>query len=248
VVYWYGNLSDCYTTKYEETKEKGNDFYYFLNALKQCYGSYAYAYNSNTSVYNITLYNISTDFSSPMLERYSYLIPTGTSNEDERMSAFDWTVVAIFILIVIIGMMVLLRKVLCQRKKKTREFHSSTISRTSDLPANVIDAVENKTATAKIVDSEIELANGREASFWDHLFGRNGESLFCRDSFDIHSDSIYYRQEPASLTRPLPINYSEHDYNFLTRDDESPYAPYESPIPILMSTAKEIPVLPSTTK
>ncbi len=46
--------------------------------MKSCYGDYAYVYLSDTSVYNVTLGNLSsTKYSTPNLQRYVFVLPDG---------------------------------------------------------------------------------------------------------------------------------------------------------------------------
>lgn len=45
--------------------------------MKECYGDYAYVYLSDTSVYNVTLGNVSSTYSTPNLQRYVFALPDG---------------------------------------------------------------------------------------------------------------------------------------------------------------------------
>jgi hypothetical protein len=45
--------------------------------VKECYGDYAYVYLSDTSVYNVTLGNVSSTYSTPNLQRYVFALPDG---------------------------------------------------------------------------------------------------------------------------------------------------------------------------
>ena len=78
----YSNLSDCYNDKYNTIEESSTSapISSYLFALRECYGDYAYVYLSDTSVYNVTLANFTTDkysYSSPLVSTYRYDIPTG---------------------------------------------------------------------------------------------------------------------------------------------------------------------------
>jgi hypothetical protein len=54
VAQWYQELKNCYGIVYDNTQTNGQGSSYFLEAVKNCYGSYAYVYKTSNSVYNVS--------------------------------------------------------------------------------------------------------------------------------------------------------------------------------------------------
>ncbi|RYY83207.1 hypothetical protein EON63_11770 [archaeon] len=53
-------------------------FFFILQSIHACYGAYAYIYHTNTTVYNVSLYDTATaTVTSPVVSQSSYVLPPG---------------------------------------------------------------------------------------------------------------------------------------------------------------------------
>jgi hypothetical protein len=103
---WYRRLDACYRAVYNatDTSEGGADYFLQVSfrcfpvmrcptegtcravqAVKGCYGDYAYVYLSDSSVYNVSLGNLSSTYSTPDLQRYLFSLPDGTCAAPARI-------------------------------------------------------------------------------------------------------------------------------------------------------------------
>jgi hypothetical protein len=72
----YQQLTVCYQKALQGAGQIANGAQYFFRTIPGCYGEYAYVYLSSTSVYNLTLGNVSHgEYITPMLSQYIYELP-----------------------------------------------------------------------------------------------------------------------------------------------------------------------------
>jgi len=94
---WFVALDACYTDKYNSAVNAKSGAQLFLIAIQSCYGSYAYVYQSPTSVYNISLIDVETTanytYRTPALLRYKYKLPTASSVNPETLSWLDYILI-----------------------------------------------------------------------------------------------------------------------------------------------------------
>lgn len=94
---WFVALEACYTDKYNAAVSTKSGAQEFLTSIQSCYGSYAYVYQTPTSVYNISLIVVSTVSNytdrTPALLRYKYTLPNASSVNPETLSWLDYILI-----------------------------------------------------------------------------------------------------------------------------------------------------------
>lgn len=93
----YSDLTTCYNSVFQETEQQtSNGAQYFLTSVSDCYGDYAYVYASPSSVYNLSLANVSNgQYVTPLLNQYIYNLPPG--EVFFPISIFAWLLLIIFV-------------------------------------------------------------------------------------------------------------------------------------------------------
>ena len=117
---WYQNLQQCYKDAYNSITSVDE----FLENVTCCYSSYAYIFDTTTSVTNITLANQSVANSSdrcgitPLFTQQYYYLPPADYGNNSRLSPLDWILVIGFLLGSFTGLIYLVY--ICRYKKKER--------------------------------------------------------------------------------------------------------------------------------
>jgi len=140
---WYSELNTCYNTVFQATQTSGGGAQYFFQAIKKCYGEYAFIYRSANSVYNISLANDSSYYRTPYESQYIYTLPTGGGGKNETLTTADYVIIALVLIGIIIGLVYFLRRVMGKKMRRRVSFEGERLAaRTVD---NLTESHEDRT-------------------------------------------------------------------------------------------------------
>ena len=111
-----------------------------MQIVKLCYGSYAYVYLTDTSVYNVTLGNFSSTYSTPNFQRYVFTVPDSKyhlnifisalvavhcnstlnfmideDNSKNGLQAIDYIIIAAVAVITLVSIVILVSTKMCRK-------------------------------------------------------------------------------------------------------------------------------------
>jgi hypothetical protein len=162
VLQWYSALSQCYSTMFNNIVQPGDGAQVFLQEIKNCYGSYAYVFASPSTVYNITLANVTEYYGTPFQAQYVYNLPDNNTGKALRLTMAEYVIIAFCAVATLIAVALFFYRFTC---KKIRRRISMEGSRFAER------AVEN------IVESNEDHEYFHGKQYGNTFFGRMGATF-----------------------------------------------------------------------